>query len=101
MMKPIGVLMEIQRGKRAVVAGLFLISSERASIPAVTKIDWSSNVRRTSSLPDSASQIVTEMDSKASAAGLGCVRGTTLALGFEAVSALAIYAIWQILRLFH
>jgi hypothetical protein len=101
MMKPIGVLMEIQRGKRAVVAGLFLVSSERASIPALAKISWSGNIRRTSSRTASASQSVTEMDSRASAAGLGCVRGTTMALGFEAVTALGIYAIWHILQLFH
>lgn len=40
-----------------------------------------------------------EMESNASVAGLGCVKGTTLVLKAEAVVALGIYAIWQILHL--
>ena len=41
----------------------------------------------------------TEMESWAIAAGLGCVRGTTLALTCEAAAAVGMYAIWQLLRL--
>lgn len=37
----------------------------------------------------------------ASAAGLGCARGTTLALGFEVAVVLGIYALWHVLRLFY
>ena len=42
-----------------------------------------------------------EMDaaSRASAMGLGCVRGTTLALLFEAATVLAIYGLWQLWHL--
>ena len=36
----------------------------------------------------------------ASASGLGCVRGTTLALGFEAGLGLGIYALWQLWEFF-
>jgi len=36
-----------------------------------------------------------EMPSTASQAGLGCVRGTTLALAFEAATAVVIYTVWQ------
>jgi hypothetical protein len=43
-----------------------------------------------------------EMDlaSRASAAGLGCIRGTTFAFLFEAGAALVIYAVCQLSRLF-
>jgi hypothetical protein len=41
----------------------------------------------------------TDMESWASATGLGCVRGTTLALTCELIAALGIYAIWQLLRI--
>ena len=42
-----------------------------------------------------------EMDaaSRASAMGMGCVRGTTLALLFEAVTGLAIYGLWRVWHL--
>ena len=40
-----------------------------------------------------------EMHSTASESGLGCVRGTTLALAFEAATAMVIYTSWQLLHL--
>lgn len=42
-----------------------------------------------------------ETASRASAAGLGCVRGTALMLAFEAATGLTIYAIWLAVVLFH
>jgi hypothetical protein len=40
------------------------------------------------------------MESAASMAGLGCVKGTTLALAAEACAALFFYGIWQLWHLF-
>jgi len=37
--------------------------------------------------------------SKASAAGLGCVRGTTLALAAEAAAGAIVYAMWLVIHL--
>ena len=39
--------------------------------------------------------------SKASAAGLGCVRGTTLALAVEAAAGAMVYAMWVAIHLAH
>jgi hypothetical protein len=83
------------------VTGPFLISSERASRPGVVEFARVGIIPRASCYRVLASQRQTEMVSRASAAGLGCVRGTSLALGFEAATALVIYAMWHILRLFH
>jgi hypothetical protein len=38
---------------------------------------------------------------RASAVGLGCVRGTMLLFLFEAAAALAIYFVWHLWRLIH
>jgi len=43
----------------------------------------------------------TDMESMASAVGLGCIRGTTLMLAFETAAGLGLYAGWQLLRLLH
>ena len=40
-----------------------------------------------------------EMGQSASEIGLGCVRGTTLALAFELVTVLAFYVVWQLCHL--
>ena len=45
------------------------------------------------------SNCVIEMESRASAAGLGCVRGMTIALLFEAAAAVVIYGGWQLWHL--
>jgi hypothetical protein len=39
--------------------------------------------------------------SKASAAGLGCVRGTTLALAAEAAAGAIVFAMWLVIHLAH
>jgi len=39
------------------------------------------------------------MDSMVAAEGLGCIRGTALALLFEAATGLVIYGIWQVIHL--
>ena len=39
------------------------------------------------------------MDSRTAAEGLGCIRGTALALLFEAATGLVIYGIWQVIHL--
>lgn len=41
----------------------------------------------------------TEMGTSASEMGLGCVRGTTLALAFEMATAIGIYLIWRLCHL--
>jgi len=78
------------------------IHQPRTYAPVIT-IDRFS-IPETSAAMAAPSKDETEMDSRAiaaSAAGLGCVRGTSLALMCEAVAVLSIYAIWQLVHLLH
>ena len=69
------------------------------TFPTVIAIDRLCVDRRASTRRAASSKSETTMESRARAAGLGCVRGTAVALTCEAAAALGIYAIWQLLRL--
>lgn len=66
--------------------------------PVVIEINRHCGISRTWPQKRVNSNCEKEMGTSASEMGLGCVRGTTLALAAEAAAALVIYAVWQ---LFH
>jgi hypothetical protein len=59
------------------------------------------NISGTSAGQGLPSNCATDMESRANAEGLGCIRGTTLMLVAEALGGLGIYAVWHLLRLLH
>ena len=83
------------------MAGRVFSSSDPRSIPGVIEISRFCDFSRTSAVKGLLFKSETTMESRASEMGLGCVRGTTLALTFEAAVALGIYALWHLVRLFH
>jgi len=83
------------------MAGRVLTSPQPGSIPGVIEISQYCDFSRTSAVNGLPFKSETTMESRASEMGLGCVRGTSLALAFEAVTAIGIYAIWHLVRLFH
>ncbi len=96
----LGVLAFVHR-KDAAMAGPAISHLVPRTFAPVIAIDRFPNIARASVQVGLPSKSETEMESSASAAGLGCVRGTTLALASEAVAALGIYAIWCLLRILH
>ena len=83
------------------MAGRGLSPSAPGSIHGVIEIGRFCDISRTSAVKGLPSKSGMTMESRASEMGLGCVRGTSLALAFEAAMALGIYVIWQLFRLFH
>ena len=66
---------------------------------AVIDISRYCGFSRNSSQKQLRSNCETEMGTSASEMGLGCVRGTTLALAFEFAALLAFYLIWHLCHL--
>ena len=56
-------------------------------------------ISRTSATKPIPSKNDMEMAARASAVGLGCIRGAVVALTFEAAAGLVIYVVWQVLHL--
>ena len=73
--------------------------SEPRALAAVIEIGRFCDISRAPFRQALPSKSVTERASRASEVGLGCVRGTTLALLFEAVTALGGYGIWRLFQL--
>lgn len=87
--------------KEPAMAGQVLSSATAGSIPGVVEISRFCDISSTTAAKGLPSKSEMTMESRASEMGLGCVRGTTLALGFEALTAICIYAVWHLVRLFH
>jgi hypothetical protein len=85
--------------KGPVMAAQVFAPVVRRPHPAIIEITGFCDSSRTSTAEHLPSKCVIEMESKASAAGLGCVRGTTIALVFEAVAGLFIYGFWELCHL--
>jgi hypothetical protein len=88
-------------GKDFLMPGQILYLSRPVTVSggaAATRFPSLSGTSASRGLPSKSNM---ETQSPASAAGLGCVRGTTLALMFEAVMAILIYTAWHFLRLLH
>ncbi len=83
------------------MAGRVLAQSERGVFPAVIESDRFCDFSTPSIRQHLPSQSETEMSTTAKAIGLGCVRGTTLALFFEAATAVGIYGIWRLIHLLY
>ena len=66
---------------------------------AVIDISRYCGISRTSAEKRLRSKCETEMGTSASEMGLGCVRGTTLALAVEFAAVLASYLIWRLCHL--
>ncbi len=88
-------------GEGTDMAGQILSSAAQGSIPGVIEIDRYCDISRTAACKGLPFKSEITMESRASEIGLGCVRGTTLAIGFEAATALCIYLVWHLVRLFH
>jgi hypothetical protein len=72
----------------------------RVSAPVI-EINRYSGLSRTWPQNQVNSNCEKEMSTNASEMGLGCIRGTTLALASEAAAALVIYAAWELFRILH
>lgn len=75
--------------------------SSPASIPGLILIPGYSLKAATAREEALSSESDMEEADRASAVGLGCVRGTMLLFLFEAAAALAIYFAWHLWRLIH
>ena len=69
------------------------------SSPTVIEITRFCGISRTAAQKRLTSNCETEMGTSASEMGLGCVRGTTLALAIEMGTALALYLLWRLCHL--
>jgi len=78
-----------------------LSSATSGSVSGVIEFSRFCDISSTSTAKGLPFKSETTMESRASEMGLGCVRGTTLAIGFEAATAICIYAVWHLIRLFH
>ena len=74
--------------------------SDRRSVPVVIEISQYRGSAAMAGRERLSSRSEMDLASRYSAMGLGCVRGTTLALLFEAATVLVIYGIWQVCQLF-
>ena len=82
------------------MAGQVIPFAAPGSVPGVIESDRFCDISRTSARKGLPFKSEMTMESRASEMGLGCVRGTTLAIGFEAVTVLCVYALWHLVRLF-
>ena len=87
--------------KESAMAGRVLSSATPGSAPGVIEISQFCEISSTSAAKGLPFKSEMTMESRASEMGLGCVRGTTIAIGFEAATALFIYTVWHLVRLFH
>jgi len=78
------------------MAGHVLPATQRGSFQDVIDISQYCDFARTSAQDALPSKSGIKMETRASAEGIGCVRGTALALLFEAAAGLFIYGIWQL-----
>jgi hypothetical protein len=83
------------------MAGRVLSFSRTAPLPLGLENGPFCVISRTTSRKPVPSNSETEMESRASAVGLGCVRGTAFALTLEAGVGLIVYAIWLFLHVVH
>ena len=81
------------------MAGRVLSFPRTASVSRTLDIGPFCDSSTTSTRESLASRSGTTMESRASAMGLGCVRGTTLALSFEVAAGLVIYVAWRLIHL--
>lgn len=83
------------------MAGPVLLSPfERTLFVDVTDIRKFCDISRTPADKGLQSHGAIEIESTASQRGLGCAKGTTLALLFEAATVLGIFGIWRLWHLF-
>lgn len=78
------------------MAGHVLPSTQRGSFQGVIDISQYCDFANTPAREALPSKSGIEMEIRASAEGIGCVRGTALALLFEAAAGVFIYGIWQL-----
>jgi len=76
-----------------------LSSLSPQSSPGVIEITRYCGISRTAAKKQLTSNCETEMGTSASEMGLGCVRGTALALAMEMAAAVSIYLIWRLCHL--
>ncbi len=79
------------------MVGRVLAFSRTSTLPGGLEMGRYCDTSTTSAAKPLPSNMV--MESRASAAGLGCVRGTTLALTFEAAAAVIIYGVCHLVSL--
>jgi len=83
------------------MAGRVLDFSKAVSLPGTLEIGRFCEISTTCAAKPLPSNSGADMELRASEDGLGCVRGTALALAFEAAVGLVIYGVWCLLHLLH